>query len=187
MKYLKKIRDFLLITVVASLFSVPAVAGEVAFKDFQLVGYPAKYQVLTRVQFKLSDYFHQALLNGVSLNARVQFRLREYQSWWFDSDEQLLTINFQLKYHALSRHYLLSRRDTNEHWNFSTLPAALRKLSELRKYNLPKIKASIKSGNYSLFSIADMSPSSLRLPLRIQSFISNKFKITSEGVLWPLP
>ncbi len=170
-----------------SLVSFSAMAGEIDFRDFRLSGHAAKYQVLTRIEFSLSDYLHKALLNGISLKARVQFRLREHQEWWFDHDIPLLTVTYELKYHALSRHYLLSRYDTNEHWNFSTLPAALRKLGELRKYDLPKIDAPLQSGKYSLFAIADMVPASMRLPLKIQSFFSNKFKLTSEGVLWPLP
>ena len=187
MKYFKTIQSAFITTALLFLISAPVTADEIDFKDFKLIGQPAKYQVITRVEFKLSDYLHKALINGVSIKARVQFRLREHQSWWFDNDVKLLTINFQLQYHALSRHYLLTRSDTNEHWNFTTLPSALRKLSELRKYNLPQIKAPIKSGGYSLFSIADIVPATLRLPLRIQSIFSDKYKITSEGVLWPLP
>ena len=106
---------------------------------------------------------------------------------WFDTDNALLTVNYQLKYHALSRHYLLTRNDTNEHWNFSTLPSALRKLGELRKYNLPAIKAPLQLEKHSIFAIADMVPATMQLPLRIQSFFSDKFKLTSEGILWPLP
>lgn len=185
MMFFSKIHGFFL--TITLFLSVSVTANEVDFKDFKLIGHPAKYQVLTRVDFKLSSYLHQALLNGVSLKARVQFRLVEHQTWWFDKDNSLLTINYQLKYHALSRHYLLTRNDTNEHWNFSTLPSALRKLGELRKYNLPFIQVPLNSGDYSILAVADIMPTTLQLPLRIQSIFSNKFKITSEGVLWPLP
>lgn len=187
MRYLKKIQNTFLVTILLFIVSIPATAGEIDFKDFRLIGYPAKYQVLTRIEFKLDDYLHQALLNGVDLKARVQFRLREHQDWWFDKDHPLLTVTYHLKYHALSRHYLLTRNDTNEHWNFTTFPSAIRKLGELRKYDLPVIKVPLKSGDYSLFVIADMIPATLRLPLRVQSFFSDKFKLTSKGVLWPLP
>lgn len=187
MKYFSKIQTTFLIMLMLSLFTVSAEAGGIDFKGFKLVGQPAKYQVLTRVVFTLDDYLHQALLNGVSLKARVQFRLREHQAWWFDKDHPLLTVTYQLRYHALSRHYLLTRNDTNEHWNFATFPSALRKLGELRKYELPKIKAPLNTGNYSLFVVADMAPETLRFPLRIQSFFSDRFKLSSKGILWPLP
>lgn len=162
-------------------------ADGIKFNNFKLVGKPPKYQVLTAVEFNLSKRLRKALKSGVVLNARVQFRLNEKQDWWFNKETTLLTTHYQLKYHALSQHYLLTRNDTNEHWNFSTLSAALRKLGELRKYILPDLKIPLDSGDYSVLAIADMVPATLRLPLRIQSYFSDKYRLTSEGVLWPLP
>ena len=171
------------------LFLLPmqAYAENIDFKDFKLSGKAEKFEIITRVEFVLTDYLRSALRNGVTLNARIQFRLGKHNSWWFNEDTPLLTATYQLKYHALSRHYLLSRNDTNEHWNFSTLPSAIRKLSELRKYALPDISAQLGEGEYYILAAADLIPSSLGLPLRIQSLFSDEYKLTSEGVLWPLP
>ena len=190
MKYFKKIKTTFLISIFfafTAFVAMPSAAAEIDFKDFKLVGQPAQYQILTRVEFKLSEYLKQALLNGVSLKVRVQFRLIKYQSWWFDKDVPLLTVSYRLKYQALSRHYLLSEVGSNKYWNFSTLPAAIRKLGELKKYNLPRIKASLNTGRYSLLAIADMAPETMRLPLRIQSLFSDKYKLSSDGIIWPLP
>ncbi|KAG1707521.1 Nitrogen regulation protein NtrY [Nymphon striatum] len=135
-------------------------AGQVDFKDFKIQGTNPQYQVQTRVEFKLTDYLQNALKNGVPLNARVQFRLGQHRSWWFNKDKPLVTVQYQLKYHALSRRYLLTRKDTNEHWNFTTLTAMLRKLSELRKYSLPKV--GVKKGEgYYILAIADLIPETL--------------------------
>ena len=83
---------------------------------------------------------------------------------------------------------MLTRIDTNENWNFSNLAAALRKLGELKKYSLPDITASTNdNAEYYIFAIADMVPATLDLPLRIQSIFSDQYRLTSEGVLWPLP
>ncbi len=173
---------------VSLLFATPFVASaDINFKNFKVVGSAPKYQVLAAIDFELTNYLQNALTSGVVLNARVQFRLNEHREWWFNKETTLKTIHYQLKYHALSRHYLLTRNDTNEHWNFSSLSSALRKLGELRKYHLPAIKTALKDGDYSIFAVADMTPATLRLPLRIQSLFSNKYRLSSEGVLWPLP
>ncbi len=162
-------------------------AGGIKFNNFKVIGQPAKYQIHTRVDFELTNALRDALLNGVVLKARVQFRLGENRRWWFNKDTTLLTVRYQLKYQALSRHYLLSRSDTGENWNYSTLPAILRKLGELRKYTLPPIKDPINNGDFYIFAIADISPTTLELPLRIQSLFNNKFELTSDGITWPLP
>ena len=171
------------------LFIMPisAYAEKIDFKDFKLAGNASKFEISTRVEFVLTDYLRNALQNGITLNARVQFRLGKHSSWWFNKDTPLLTVTYRLKYHALSRHYLLSRSDTDEHWNFSNLPSAIRKLGELRKYSLPDISKSMGDGEFYILAAADMVPSSLGLPLRFQSLFSDEYKLTSEGVLWPLP
>jgi hypothetical protein len=161
-------------------------AEGISFKNFKLVGSTPNYKVVTSVDFGLTNYLQNALKNGVALNARVQYRLIVDRGWWFNKETTLLTVRYQLKYHALSRHYLLTRNDTNEHWNFSNLSAALRKLGEPRQYSLPKIQIPLDNKDYSLFAVADMFPETLRLPLRIQSLFSDRYSISSEGVLWPL-
>ena len=162
-------------------------AGRVEFKDFKVIGQAPHYQVVTRVEFQLTDFLKNALLNGVTLKAHIQFRLGQHRSWWFNKDKQLLTASYEIKYHALSRRYLLTRTDTNEHWNFASLAGMLRKLGELRKYKLPPLAVVKKGEEYYLLAIADVVPATLRLPLRIQSFFSDEYSITSEGVFWPLP
>ncbi len=174
--------------VLMAVMPINAIAESINIKDFKMQGNPKNFQVTTRVEFELSDYLRNALQSGVTINARVQFRLGEHRSWWFNKDIPLLTVKYQLKYHALSRHYLLTRNDTNENWNFSSLAATLRKLGELRKYSLPDISAFINNGDeYYIFAIADMVPATLNLPLRIHSIFSDQYRLTSEGVLWPLP
>ena len=170
------------------LSAIPFMAlADINFKNFKVVGTAPKYQVLTAIDFELTTYLQKALKSGVVLNARVQFRLNEHREWWFNKETTLSTIHYQLKYHALSRHYLLTRNDTNEHWNFSSLSVTLRKLGEFRKYHLPAIKQPLNDGDYSIFAVADMTPATLRLPLRVQSLFSDKYRLSSEGVLWPLP
>lgn len=181
-------KTILLLTLVWLFISpIHAYAEKIDFKDFRLAGTPSKFEISTRVDFILTDYLRSALRNGVTLNARVQFRLGKHNSWWFNKDTPLLTVTYRLKYHALSRHYLLSRSDTDEHWNFSNLPSAIRKLGEMRKYVLPDISKSLDDGEFYILAAADMVPSSLGLPLRFQSLFSDEYKLTSEGVLWPLP
>lgn len=168
-----------------------AYAKTIDFKDFKITGKPQSYKVATRIEFELTDYLRNALLNGITLNAHIQFRLGKHKSWWFNDDTALVTIPYQLKYHALSRHYLLSRHDTNEHWNFSNLPSALRKLSEPRQYSLPDItplvKTEINTGSFYILAVADLVPSTLNIPLRFQSLFSDEYTLKSEGVVWPLP
>lgn len=177
----------LVLVLLLAFYSSNIYAAKIEFVGFKVIGESENYHVNTRVLFEPTEYLKKAVLNGVTLNARVQFRFGQQRNWWFNKETSLITILYQLKYHALSQHFLLSRNDTNEHWNFSTLSSALRKLGELKQYKLPEIKKSKNSKNNYLVAVADMGPENLRIPLRVQSLFSDKFVIKSEGVMWPLP
>jgi len=145
------------------------------------------YLVSAQVDFKLSPYLEQALLNGVVLKVNTFVGLGKKRDWWWNETGNLSTISYQLKYHALSRHFLLTRIDTNENWNYRSLPAALRKMGGVVNYKLPALPDRVKGGDYYLFMNIRLSPATLRLPLRIQSLFSSQYSLASEVVSWPLP
>ena len=92
--------QFLLSTLFLFPFSV--IAGSIDFKDFKLQGNAKNYQINTRIEYELTDYLRNALQNGVTLKARVQFRLGKHNNWWFNKDVSVLTVEYKLRYHALS-------------------------------------------------------------------------------------
>lgn len=145
------------------------------------------YLISAQVDFNLSPYLEQALLNGVVLKVDTLIGLGKRRRWWSNDQGNLSTISYQIKYHALSRHFLLTRNDTNENWNFRSLSATLRKMGSIVNYKLPALPAVVKTGNYYLYMNVRLSPATLRLPLRIQSLFSSQYSMASEVVSWPLP
>ncbi|MCK5902970.1 MAG: DUF4390 domain-containing protein [Cocleimonas sp.] len=167
-----------------------AASGEVVITLFrvQMLNKKANiYKVQANIKYQLTDYLHQALLNGITLKADLQFYHNQPRSWMWDQETHLNDLKFQIKYHPLSRHYLLSRNDTNEHWNFRNLPAVLRQMGEIRNFVLPPIPPKIPDEPREIYAIAHLNASNLDLPLRLQSFISDDYSLTSEEARWPLP
>ena len=157
------------------------------FKVQPIVSKTNTYKVQANLSYQLSDYLSKALLNGVTLKANLQFYYEQPNNWFWNKQKLLTVLKFQLKYHALSRHYLLSRNDTNEHWNFGSLPAVLRQMGEIRNYELPRLPAKEEGDDNYISLIAHLESSTLNLPLRIQSFLSDKYSLVSKEVRWPLP
>jgi hypothetical protein len=108
-------------------------------------------------------------------------------AWWWNQAENIRTIDYQLKYHALSRHFLLTRSDTNENWNFRSLPTALRKMGSVVNQRLPALPDIINEGGHVISLSSTLSPATLRLPLKIQSIFSSQYSMSSEVISWPLP
>ena len=145
------------------------------------------YLVSGQIDYQLSPYLEQALLNGIVLNAKIQIVLVKSNAWWWNQAENISTIDYQLKYHALSRHFLLTRSDTNENWNFRSLLTALRKMGSVVNHRLPALPDSTKNGGYTIALSSTLSPATLRLPLKIQSIFSSQYSMSSEVITWPLP
>ena len=145
------------------------------------------YLVSAQIDYQLSPYLEQALLNGVVLNASTRMVLVKPSNWWWSQIENLSTINYQLKYHALSRHFLLTRSDTNENWNYRSLTTALRQMGSVVNHRLPALPQTIHDGGYKVYLSSTLSPATLRLPLKIQSIFSSQYSLSSEVIQWPLP
>lgn len=145
------------------------------------------YKAQVNIKYQLTEYLQQALLNGVTLKANLEFYYHQPNNWFWDKKESLADLNFQLRYHALSRHYLLLRNDTNEYWNFGNLPATLRKMGEIRNYHLPSLEPRTADDANYITAIASFEPSTLDLPLRFQSLMSDEYSLVSQEAKWPLP
>ena len=186
---LRPIHLFLL-TLFLTVNSVSAGEGVInidLFKVQPVITKTNTYKVQANLSYKLSDHLSKALLNGVTLKSNLQFYYEQPNNWFWNKQKSLTSLNFQLKYHALSRHYLLSRNDTNEHWNFGNLPAVLRKMGEIRNYELPRLPTKEEGDESYISVIAHLESSALNLPLRIQSFLSDEYSLVSQEARWPLP
>ena len=109
------------------------------------------------------------------------------RTWLWDKNKHIATIISTLQYHPLSQHYQVIQKDTNEHWNFKSLNAALRKMGLLKAYHLPKFANKTQSGHYYIALYASIRPDTFKFPMKIHALFVNKYKIETSGVQWPLP
>ena len=162
--------------------------GSIGFENFRLkVTTERSYLLDAQLRYQLTEYLQKGLREGVNIISEVDIRLVKDRTWWWDKNKSLAKITAKLQYHALSQHYQVIRQDTNEHWNFKSLNAALRKMGALRSYRLPKLPKSIKSGKYHIELQATIKPDTFKFPMKIHSLFVSKYKIETSGVQWPLP
>lgn len=146
------------------------------------------YKVNGDIIFELTDTLREALIHGVTLKSDIDFNLGEHRSWWWNSSKTISTLGYELKYHALSKHYILDRVNTKQHWTFSNLPIALKQMGRLREHRLPVLPAKINDGNHYIYITATIGAEIRGLPFKIQNYLrGSKYQIKSEGVLWALP
>lgn len=189
----------LLFVLVLSLFStfnaiadeteIDLYQGNISFDTFKLQNMDVGiYMINGQLKYELSDYLHESLNNGVTLQSKITFDLIKPRRFWLDGKRSWASINTTLRYHALSQHYQVIKDDTEEHWNFKSLRSALLKLGEIQGYRLPEIPGSSEQArNYSISVFATLTPSSLSFPMQIESFFIDKYALKTTGLAWPLP
>lgn len=168
--------------------TVYAEEGRIEIREFSLntVGNNL-YRVNARVNVNLSGELRNALLNGVKIFVTLRINLGKHNIWWWDTFEKVSELSYELKYHSLSKHYIVTNRHTNQYWNFSNLPRALQHIAVVNEFALPQFNNRILDGQHYLYSKAVVIPESPNLPLKIQSYLNTQYRLESEGVLWALP
>jgi hypothetical protein len=163
--------------------------GEISFREFSIHqgDNPGDLLANVKLDYELTPYLKEGLLNGMTLVSEIDFRLEWHNSWWWNSSKPLGVLKTELKYHSLSEHYQLVRLDTNENWNFPTLASALEKMGTLDDYPLPALPKNAFGADASIFVTAKLEAKSLNLPLHLGSFFSDRYSLESEGVMWPIP
>ncbi|MEZ5453607.1 MAG: DUF4390 domain-containing protein [Thiothrix sp.] len=179
----------LLVGLVCLLGQAVAADNGIRFSEFSIRNLnPSKALVNNlKLDYQLTDYLREGLLNGLTLENEIRFTLEWHNTWWWNSQKQLVTVRSELQYHPLSKQYQVVRKDTGENWNLPNLPAALEQLGTLADYRLPKLPETAYHNDASIFVTAKLSAKSLKLPLKLQEMFTDRYSLHSDGVLWPIP
>ena len=161
----------------------------ISFRGLAVTVGESPHTLVTQVQldYQLTQYLRDGLLNGMTLENAVTFGLEWHQTWWWNTQRHLASVKSELKYHPLTKQYQLVRLDTGEDWSFSTLIAALEQMGHLEDYPLPALPQNAYGNDASLVVGVRLSPKTLHLPLKIQALFSDRYALESEGVMWPIP
>jgi hypothetical protein len=136
------------------------------------------------IDFRLSAAARDALESGVPLTFELQVELVRPRDLWFDEKVATLVQDYRLRYHALSRRYVLINLNTGESRSFSTREGAMRKLGRVRSF--PVIDRSLlKAGQeYQLWLRAGLDVDELPPPLKTGAYLSPQWRLLSEWHVW---
>lgn len=165
-----------------------AAENGIHFNEFSIRIQQSKQLVTNlKLDYELSDYLREGLLNGLTLQNETRFTLEWHNNWWWNTQKPLATVKTELKYHPLSKQYQVMRLDTKQNWSFPNLPAAVEQMGTLADYRLPALPTDAWGDNAAIFVDATLTQQSLELPLKLKSLFSDRYSLQSDGVLWPIP
>lgn len=179
-RYFKKISLFLVL--LACGFALQAAAEGIQVKSAELVPADNSYRLDADFDIDFSPEVEAALNKGVQLSFLVEFQLVMPREYWFDDEITTRSQLILLRYHALSRQYLIN---VDQHQkSFSTLQEAVDELSRLRNWDV-LTKSDIAKGESYLASLRfRLDHSRLPKALQVEALSSEKWTLVSERYGW---
>ena len=146
------------------------------------------YNLNATIHYPLSPRIIEAIDHGVPITFYQEFQLLEpfNMYWLWQQNIWSRTVRYQLRYHALSKQYILLSMGTLQRRSFPSLDTALDELGKIEDLNLP-LKHLINSSNLTLQIRSGVDIHALPTPMRLGALISDKWQIKSPWVnaTWP--
>lgn len=176
----KRFSFFLL--VLASSFALQASAEGIQVKNAELIPSDSNYQLDADFGIDFSPEVESALNKGVQLSFLIEFQLVQPREYWFDDEVTTKSQLIQLRYHALSRQYLVNVEQHQK--SFATLEEAVDELSRLRDWDVLAKSDIVKGETYVANLRFRLDHSRLPKALQVEALSSEKWTLVSERYRW---
>lgn len=142
------------------------------------------YQLDAHAQTPLSEPAVEALHRGVTLTLTFDIEVIRKRRYWLDESVASLEQRYQVRYHALTDHYLLVNLNTSVQSSFPNLQAALDVVGLM--VDLPVLDRQFLApqSDYQARMRVRLDLESLPPPLRLIAYFTPSWWMTSEWHLW---
>jgi len=140
----------------------------------------------TRFSANLTRDARDALDGGVPLTLELQVRIIRPRRWWWDAEVVELTQNQELRYHALSRRFVVHNRNTGERRTYFRRDVALAAWTTMDNVFLINRRNLDPGERYEVQARVRLNLDALPHPLRTVAFVSPDWRLVSEWIIWPI-
>jgi len=151
--------------------------GEVVLSD-------GVYLLNARIDFRLSDEASDALDNGVPLTFVLQIEVERDRGWWFSDSVASLSQRYRVRYHALSKRYVVSNLNSGDTRSFTSHQAALDALGSVERLPLIDRRLLQSGADYEVWLRARLDIDELPAPLKTVAYMSPQWRLVSEWHVW---
>jgi hypothetical protein len=138
------------------------------------------YYLDVRAETKFDDKLRDALNNGVSLLLIYDVRVsRPGVWWWFDDTVATLSQRYRLRYHPLSRRYLVDNINTGVSYSYARLRDALNMIDRMQGFPVLDQSLMPKSGAVVTDVRLRVDTADFPLPLRVRAFFNTAWHPSS--------
>lgn len=145
-----------------------------------------KIRIDCDVEYGLDERVKQALRNGIEMSFLLDIELRQKSPYWIGPLISQLNRGFRVKYHALSKQYVMVDMRDQKELSFPDLYSAFYYQQRIRNAELGNIETLDLDQNYYIRARARLASEKLPLPLRIKSYVSSSWRPSSGWTVWPM-
>lgn len=138
------------------------------------------------IAYELNSEVREALVNGISLMFQIEVQVKSLGKWSWNKLVSTVTRTHLLKYHALSKQYVLENLDTGETDTFPDLESVLLYQGTVTALYITEADYLDDKNNYIVLLRSQLLSNKLPLPLRMKSYFSPKWRLDSGWYEWPL-
>lgn len=173
---------------VLGLLAVPAAFADSGFAVDSVETHLAEgvYRLDASVRIDLSRSVRRALDNGVPITLEFRIRVLRPRDYLWDEEVASLSQRFRIEYHALSKRFVLTNVNTGAGQAFRTLEAALEPLQRLQDFPLIDATLLPPGARYVGELSVLLDSESLPVPLRLQTWVNDAWRLSSDPYRWPL-
>lgn len=138
------------------------------------------------IAYELNSEIRDALVNGIPLVFEVKVQVKSSKAWRPDKVISTTVKTKLLKYHALSKQYVLDDMENNDSDSFPDLESVLIHQGRVAAMYIAQVDSVDQPGNFIVQLRSRLLTSKLPLPLRMKSYFSRKWRLDSGWHEWPL-
>jgi hypothetical protein len=144
------------------------------------------YHLNAKVDYRFSAEALDALNNGVPLVVELTIEIERKRDYLWDETVASLLQRYQLSYEALTRRYVVTNINSGADNYYPDSGSAIAAMGEV--VNLPILDADLLNPDerYSVRMQASLDLEALPVPIRVVSYFSSNWRISSEWFSWPL-
>ena len=138
------------------------------------------------IDYQLNSEVKEALENGIPMLFQVEVQIKQLRKWRWGKTITDIKQTHMLKYHALSKQYIWENLDTGANDTFPDLDSALTHQGTITAMFIAETANLSQVGNYVVQLRSSLLTNKLPLPLRVKSYFSPKWQLSSGWHEWPL-
>ncbi len=178
------ILSFLLCILLSSNVQANASAIEVNYLNVMELNNELRLDAV--IAYELNSEVREALANGVLLKFQVEVQVVSLQKWIWDKVISTTVKTHSLKYHVLSKQYVLENLETGKSHSYPDLESVLIQQGKITAMYIAEADYLNQKKNYIVQLRSRLLSNELPLPLRMKSYISPKWRLNSGWYQWPL-